>query len=114
MVVKLILIPYDGSKDADNAFDTTLEMALKDKAKLSVVSWIPSQGYTVGYTLFKENKLESKIKEIVEKADKVNMKFQHDSFRYGGVSAMSPPTQTIPELIVSYANEHQVDLIDGV
>ena len=109
--MKHILVPYDASKAADNAFDTALEMALKDNAKLSVVSWIPSQGYTVGYTLFKENKLESKIKEIVDRADKVNMKFQHDSFRYGGVSAMSPPTQTIPELIVSYASEHQVDLI---
>ena len=111
MTVKHILVPYDGTKAADNAFDAALETVLKDKAKLSVVSWISSQGYTVGYTLLKENKLQSNIKKLEDKADKVNVKFQHESFRYGGVSAMSPPTQTIPELIVSYAKDHQVDLI---
>ncbi len=111
MVVKHILVTYDGSKAADDAFDTALEIASKDKTKLSVVSWISSQGYTVGYTLMKENKIQSSIKNLVDKADKVNVKFQHESFRHGGVSAMSPPTHTIPELIVSYAKDHQVDLI---
>jgi len=111
VVAKHILIPYDGSSAADKAFDTALEMTLKDRAKLSVISWIPSQSYTVGYTLLKEKKLQSKIKNLVDKANKVNVKFQADYFRYGGISAMSPPTETIPELIVSYANDHQVDLI---
>jgi len=111
MATKHLLVPYDGSNAADNAFDAALELTLNDNAKLSVVSWIPSQSYTVGYTLLKENKLQSKIKNLVEKAEKADVKFQHESFRYGGVSAMSPPTETIPELIVSYAKDNQVDLI---
>jgi len=104
-----ILVPYDGTKIGEKAFNGALQLAKKFESTITVLSCMEKES-TFGFfdtksdkkDLKKRNKaMQEKISKMEESADKFGIKFNSKVTNCSVASAC----------IVSYINSHNVDLI---
>ena len=106
---KQILVPYDGTKTGDNAFNGALQLAKKFESKIIILSCIERDPTFVFFetksdkkNLYKRNKaIQKKIESLKSISLKNGIKC---SFKITNCNVAS-------KCIVSYVKSHKIDLI---
>ncbi len=106
-MLKKILLPTDGSETARRATDLAIDLAMREKAELHILTDIESVPKTANPGLMKDliEKKRSDARELVQdiaaKAEEQGLKTQTS------VPGMSTPSVAILE----YCEDHDIDLI---
>lgn len=110
MSYKHILVPYDGSAQAQKAFDKALDIAAVDKAKITVLTVISYM--TIGIPQLGASKMQKIVshhsENVLRSMSKLEKKAKDRKVEMIPKALSSP---SVVEAIVSYAKNHKVDLI---
>jgi len=106
MTISHILVPYDGQKDAERAFDKAVEICKKHHCRLSLVTCIEESSNGVIFVLSEipahfAHIITEKIKILEDKANKKSVSFSHHFIK----------SKFIVQELVSFASKNNVDMI---
>lgn len=111
MTFKNILVPYDGSKCSDHAFNVALDIAKKYNSKITIVACLEKDFRTPWYgpdsrvsdALLKKQKnaVDKNFSRLEENAKKSKV----------SISSKIMVIQSIVKSLLSFATSHRIDLI---
>jgi len=106
MIIRRILVPYDGSAQARRAIEVGVDLAVRYGASLTVLTaiHIPVFPATVG-----------EVEEARQEQRRVVERFQREAVEYGRLHGIDPQVEIVAghpaEAIVDYARAQAIDLI---
>jgi len=109
MTVSHILVPYDGQKDAERAFDEAVKICKKYSCKLSLVTCFDEsdQKFNLAFFALKEfdthfaHIITEKIKILESEVKKESVSFSHHFIK----------SKWIVQELISFASKNNVDMI---
>lgn len=106
MTVSHILVPYDGQKDAERAFDEAIKICKKYSCKLSLVTCFDESFNGASYALEElpthfTHIITKKIKILESKAKNKSVSFSHHFIK----------SKFIVQELISFASKNNVDMI---
>ena len=89
-----ILVPYDGSKPSEHAFDLALKIAKKDNSKISILTCSWKMFILIWGSadfIFKSKNFSAKIRNLEKKArkEKLSVSYYHEETPYVVASIIS-------------------------
>jgi nucleotide-binding universal stress UspA family protein len=106
MVVSHILVPYDGQRDAERAFDEAVKICKKHPCVISLVTCFDESSNGTGFALRElpthfTHIITKKIKILEERAKNESISFSHYFIK----------SKLIVQELVSFASKNNVDMI---
>ena len=111
MLFKNILVPYDGSKCSDHAFNVALDVAKKYNSKITIVTCLERDFRTPWYG--PDSRVNDAILKKEKKAVDKNFSSLEKVAKKSKVSISSKimVIQSIVKSLLSFATSHRIDLI---
>jgi nucleotide-binding universal stress UspA family protein len=108
--IKSILVPFDNSNQSKHAFDTALDLAKKNNAKLLVIMWINTSGDRIDRGLsrgsFDEMNHAMSMKHLEDKVKQENVIASFEVMPFFGLN-----NSKLGKNIASFANTYGLDMI---
>ena len=111
MTFKNILVPYDGSKCSDHAFNVAIDVAKKNKSKITIVTCLEKDFRTPWYG--PDSRVSDAILKKEKKAVDKNFSSLEKVAKKSKVSISSKiiVVQSIVKSLLSFTTSNRVDLI---
>lgn len=108
---KHILVPLDGSELAEKALDDAVSLAEASHADITLLQVIPTieqvLGSGTGHPIYIDQQWASKKAEAIDYLDNIGKRLDCKEIKVHPAVEMG----SAPEIIISYAHNHPVDLI---
>ncbi|SHO42792.1 UspA domain protein [Nitrosotalea sinensis] len=109
MKIGKILVPHDGSKNADRAFEYALDIAKKYNSKVLVASCILVQNQLPEYSTIEEETILERQREAASRLVEIlELRAADAEVSFKGVILK---TSSVSDAILSYAEKNNVDII---
>lgn len=104
-----ILVPYDGTKSGDKAFNGAIQLAKKFSSKITILTCMEKNA-TFGFFDTKSDKKDMKKRNIImeEKLDELEQIAKKSGIRCNSKISSCTVASTC---IISYVKSHEIDLI---
>jgi nucleotide-binding universal stress UspA family protein len=109
MKIGKILVPYDGSKNADRAFEYALDIAKKYNSKVLVASCILVRDQLPEYSITEEETILKRQREAASRLVEIlELRAADAEVSFKGIILK---TSSVSDAILSYAEKNNVDII---